>query len=203
MKQLTTLNARNESLRSMIESVTVLKIYYVWTGRNAWWSTWSTRYAPGCFHRTFESAKASCEKRRKQGTVFYIDELPSLGFLSRNRTLIVSEINTDRFLSRLDFNRLASVTTAFPVSTMTLEQMWHLFRVEGPLWPANYPKHDSIFLSVCSDQEPFDVVDGGQDLFSFMSQSSGPNYYMNWHRRKFSKDRALLHSVCHALSSRL
>ena len=133
-------SAELNDLRYMVRSIAVLKVYYVWAGRNAWWNTWSTRYSPGCFHRTLKDAKAFCEGLRVQGTVFYIDELPSLGFLARDRTLVVSEINTESFLRRFDTNRLTSITTALPVATMTLNQMRYLFRVESPLWPSNYPR---------------------------------------------------------------
>ena len=195
--------ASQDHLRYMVRSVAVVKVYYVWTGRNAWWSTWSTRYSVGCFHRTLNSAKDFCEQRRTQGTVFYIDELPSLAFLAPGRALVASEINTDDFFCRLDGKRLTSITTAFPVSTMTLKQMWYLFRVESTLWPTGYPRKNSAFVSFCEDPEPFETVAPDQKLVSYRSSSNGPKYYLGWEERSFNKKRSTLHAVQSVLTSRL
>lgn len=196
-------SADPDDLRYLVRSIDVVKVFYVWTGRNAWWNTWSTRYTTGCFHRTLESAKAFCETKRVQGTVFYIDELPSLGIQAPERTLVVSEINTNHLLARYDVERLTSITTALPVSTMTLKQFWHLFRIESPLWPSSYPKSNSAFVSFERSADPFEVIGAKQDLSSFSSSSSGPNYYLGWHSRPFSHNRARIHEIQAALNARL
>ena len=192
----------SNDLRYMVRSVSVVKIYYVWTGRNAWWSTWSTHYSEGCMHSTFESAKSFCEARRTQGTVFYIDELPSLAFRAPEGALIVSEINTKQFLANFDFDRLTSITTVFPVSTMTLQQMFYAFNASSPLWPENYPRYNSrVFFA--SGADSLEDIQPTVELTSYSSSSSGPNYPLGWTRRKFEKDRTLLHQISSALSSRL
>jgi hypothetical protein len=196
-------NADADDLLYMVRSVEVVKVYFVWTGRNAWWSTWSTRYTPGCFHRTLESAKALCESRRVQGTVFYIDELPSLGLLAPERTLIVSEINADQFLARYDVKRLKSITTALPVATMSLRQFWYLFRIESTLWPSDYPERHSAFVSFEKNSAPFEVIEKTQELSSYSSESYGPNYSLGWQRRPFTNDRAMVHAICDVLKSQI
>lgn len=187
----------------MVRSVAVVKLYYVWTGRNAWWYTWSTKYSKGCFHRTLESAKEFCESRRVQGTVFYIDELPSLAFFAPDRALIVSEINTERFLGTYNVRRLSSITTAFPVSTMTLRQFWYLFRVESDLWPLEHPKRNSSFVSFYRGGESFEKVAVEQELASFQSYSEGPRFFLRWRQRPFERDRSQLHAVSEALAGRI
>lgn len=196
-------DADADDLRYMVRSIDVVKTYYVWTGRNAWWSTWSTRYSPGCFHRTLESAKAFCEKQRVQGTVFYIDELPSLALLAPDRTLVVSEINTNHFLATYDVKRLTSITTALPVSSMTLQQFWYLFRIESALWPVDFPKFNSAFVSFDKNTTPFETIDKKQELFSYSSKSNGPDYQLGWRSRPFDKNRSTLHAICDALKARL
>lgn len=195
--------AEHSDLRFMVRSVGVVKVYYVWTGRNAWWSTWSTRYSPGCFHRDLASAKAFCEKRRVQGTVFYIDELPSVALLAPERVLTVSEINTASFLSKFDVRRLASITTAFPVSTMTLRQFWYLFRVNSALWPADHPRQNSSFVSFFRGVETFETVTPKDQLSSYSSSSVGPDYYLRWNLRPFEKDSSHVHAIADALTGRL
>lgn len=196
-------DADADDLRYMVRSIDIVKTYYVWTGRNAWWSTWSTRYSPGCFHRDLESAKTFCENQRIQGTVFYIDELPSLAILAPERTLVVSEINTNHFLARYDVKRLASITTALPVSSMTLKQFWYLFRIESALWPADYPKFNSAFVSFDKNPEPLEKIDKKQEVSSYSSNSTGPNYCLGWRSRPFEKNRTTLYAICDALRSRL
>ncbi len=137
--------ASTDDLRFMVRSVSVSKIYYVSTGRNAWWSTWATRYSPGCFHTTLASAKWFCESKRVQGTVFCIDELPVLAFHAPERALFAIEINTKHFLCKIDQELLTSVTTVFPVSTMTLQQMHYMFKLGSPLWPRVLPRYHGRF----------------------------------------------------------
>src|SRR5258708_8207317 len=187
--------AKDDDLRYLVRTVKVVRLFYVTTGRNAWWSTWITRYSPGCMHSTIESAKAFCEPSRVQGTVFYIDELPSLAFVVPERALVVSEINTDEFLGRLDFTRLTNLTAVLPVSIMTPRPMTYVFRPESPLWPPTYPKKDSAILSFCSKPETLAEVLPNDQLSSWASSSPGPNYHLNWSTRPFTKGRASLHGI--------
>lgn len=196
-------HAQDDDLRYLVRDVKAVKLHYVTTGRNAWWSTWITRYSPGCMHSTIESAKAFCEARRVQGTVFYIDELPSLAFIAESRALLVSEINTEAFLKRIDAKRLTSITTVFPVSTMTLRQMTYVFRPESPLWPADYPRQDSAILSFCSASNTLAELSTKEQLTSYASSSSGPGYYLNWSTRPFSKDPSALHGIASSLRDRI
>lgn len=196
-------HAQDDDLRYLVREVKVVKLYYVTTGRNAWWNTWITRYSPGCMHSTMDTAKAFCEAKRVQGTVFYIDELPSLAFIAENRALVVSEINTESFLRRLNLKRLTSITTVFPVSSMTLRQMTYVFRPESPLWPSDYPRRDSAILSFCSLSSELADLGAKTELSSFASSSSGPGYYLNWSTRPFTKDREVLHAIASSLRGRI
>lgn len=110
--EMTQLLSFNESIfpelaRSNVESISASLIYYVFTGRNAWHSTWITRYAEGCMHPTLELAKRYAEKRRTQGTVFHIKELPAIIFRSKSGCLIVTQINCKNPLSNYSPNATA------------------------------------------------------------------------------------------------
>lgn len=192
-----------DDLRLMVECVAEVKIYYVTTGRNAWWNTWITRYSPGCMHSTIESAKAFCERRRVQGTVFYIDELPSLMFRAKDKAIAVSEINTEEFLARLNVDRLISIIEVLPVASMTLLQVMYAFRSDSLLWPPSHPKENSTIVSFCADRLTLEVLAPPDALSTWASRSNGPNYYLRWSSRPFDKGRASLHRLVSALLAHL
>lgn len=79
--------------RSKLRSVEACILYYLYNRRNAWHSTWSTRYTAGCMHTSLDSAKATAERQRTQGSVFYISEIPALLFRSAQGALAVTQIN--------------------------------------------------------------------------------------------------------------
>lgn len=78
-----------------IQKIEVGILYYVYSGRNAWHSTWITRYTLGCMHTNFESAKAFVERERVQGSLFYIQKLPSLIIEGTKNILYVTQINSN------------------------------------------------------------------------------------------------------------
>ncbi len=73
-----------------------VKLYYAIYGRNAWHETWITRYFDGCMSGALEEAKETVEQQRKQGSVFYIREIPALQLLNSKLSVIITEINTDK-----------------------------------------------------------------------------------------------------------
>lgn len=73
-----------------------VKLFYVIFGRNAWHDTWITRYFDGCMCSSFDEAKLVAEKRRVQGTVFHIREIPALQFVSTKLSVIITEINSEQ-----------------------------------------------------------------------------------------------------------
>ena len=59
--------------------------YGLYEGRNAWWSSWSATYSAPELH--INLVKQRAEKRRVQGSVFTIAELPAVAFYSESHTL--------------------------------------------------------------------------------------------------------------------
>jgi hypothetical protein len=59
-----------------VESIERRLVYFLHRGRNAWHSTWTKHYFPGCVHVSRWSARSAAEPLRAPGSVFYIDELP-------------------------------------------------------------------------------------------------------------------------------
>lgn len=96
MTKLSTLRTINNTqlMESKVEHIEAITVYYVYTGRNAWHSTWITQYTEGCMHSTLQSAKAYAETKRIQGTVLNISDLPALHIYSPAGSIIVTQINT-------------------------------------------------------------------------------------------------------------
>lgn len=76
------------------------KLYYVRDGRNAWHSTWVSRWYLHSFHFTFEGAKVFAEKKRVQGSVFQIHEVPTLVLEVSKGYALVTELFTQSPLSQ-------------------------------------------------------------------------------------------------------
>ena len=203
MQLINATEVKADELRYIVRSVVAVKLYYVWTGRNAWWQTWSTRYSNGCMHLSLKSAKDYCEKLRTQGTVFYIDQLPSIAFLAVDRTFVLSEINTKKFLQRLQIDKLRELINIIPVSTMTLNQIGFSFNANSLLWCKNYPKKNSCILSFANCFDGFEETQINEQLISYKSNSLGPNYYLSWSERKFDIDPSLLHQIVSMLKSHI
>lgn len=163
-----------------VNNVYPVKIYYVTTGRNAWRSTWIKRYYKGCMRYSLESAKSYCEEHRQRGTVFYIRELPSLAFFSEKDTLIVSEINTKDFFSRVNFNTLCNYLNEFDSNVLNFYQVYKLFRPISQIWPKDYPKDDSVIMAICTKPYDMSKLVDGDVLSSYASYSIGGNYLLAW-----------------------
>lgn len=172
-----------------VNNICPVKIYYVTTGRNAWWSTWIKRYHNGCMHHSLESAKSYCEKHRQRGTVFYIRELPSLAFFSENETLIVSEINTKDFFSRVNFNILCNYLNEFDNNVLNFYQVYKLFRPISQIWPKDYPKDDSVIMAICPKPYDMPMLVDGDVLNSYTSYSFGGNYLLAWSKNNIKDDK--------------
>lgn len=191
---------RDTRLRRVIRSIRAVKLFYVTSGRNAWWTTWITRYFPGCMHATLDSARKYAEQNRVQGTVFYIGELPSIAFDTGEGVLVVSEINTERFFSRFRVKNLQKDFELMPRSSITLSQVVDLFRSDSAMWVAGYPLRNSSILSFCDSTEKLVALNRGQRLISWVSSSIGGNQALRWFERPFKKQHSCVHTLVAAMN---
>jgi hypothetical protein len=182
----------DQSLECLVEVVSVVMLYFVSTGRNAWWSTWTSRYSPGCMHTTLDSAKAHCEKLRKSGTVFYIDELPSLALLSSSNALLVSEINTRKPFRDLQYPEFAKLTKLIPAATMSLRQLGYLFNGGSSLWPTRYANRDSILLHSGIGLSVLEATAADTGVFSFSSRGGSASRRLRWSKKAVGLDSMAL-----------
>ena len=135
--------------------------------------------------------------------MFYIDELPSLALHGSDCALVVSEINTQKFLSRLDIERLNSIIEVLPVSTMTLRQMYFVFRAKSSLWTKGYPQKDSATISFASGDGTLTAIVSSEELSSHKSSITGSRSYLHWEKRPFTKDHSILHRLAKMLGDRI
>lgn len=110
--QLFDINVFEKLTASKTKNVTGIVLYYLSSARNAWHSTWISRYKEGCMHIDLADAKRSASLQRKQGTVFTIRELPALCFHSNEGLLVITEINNKSPLSEYSPNIVIPTSTA-------------------------------------------------------------------------------------------
>jgi hypothetical protein len=146
-------------------------------------------------HATLESAREYAERKRVQGSVHYIDELPSVVFDGATESLVVSEINTERFFSRFNLKRLQAFCKSSPLSSLSLFQTMDLFRSSSAMWSVGYPLRNSSILSLCEKPEGLVELTKGERLSSWASMSAGRNYLLNWVQRPFKRRHADLHTL--------
>lgn len=170
-------------------------IYYVTTGRNAWHSTWVSRYKKDCMHTTIESAKSYAENNRSSGTVFYIKKLPCLVFRAKNRTLLVTEINNKNPLSGYSSDATSNMPNA--KTNKIKGALDNYIKIGAPLvgaglsflhnsrfWRVKPNPKDAVML--LSNPKPNFSVEQDQDndLSAYSSYSNGSNYYLGWKQIK-------------------
>ncbi len=193
----------HNDLLYIVKSVRVVKIYYAFKGRNAWWSTWVSRYENGCMHSTFESAASFCEKSRVQGTVFYINELSALAFCAGKHSVIISEINSTKILNKFNFKVLTALTSILPVSTLTLEQITHIFDVNSSMWSQSQSRSNSIFQVYSEDAENLIDLKTNEILKHNTSNSTGPKHYLNWSEENSQIESKYILNLVNTLNDRI
>lgn len=72
------------------------KVYYFYSGRNAWQWTWSKKYLGSrSFHPTFESCRNEIQKNRVQGSTWRMREMPAVVVSGKEFAIVITEINTE------------------------------------------------------------------------------------------------------------
>lgn len=138
--------------------------WYLTYGRNAWYSTWITRYAPGCVAFDLELLKAKGERDRGPGNVFYIQEMPCLVLLTATATYLILEINGGDFISRLHGLLKETCDIAQVVQAC-----------------AAYPENTVLSLKANRRIDPPDVP-YRHELAQMKSEAVGNKYLLNWRR---------------------
>lgn len=88
------LGERNRLGENIALGARAVKLFFLIRGRNAWHSTWVQHYSPGAMTTDLQSALNNAEKRRTQGSAFYIDEWPALAIDTEAGVFLITQINT-------------------------------------------------------------------------------------------------------------
>ena len=148
-------------LRSITEELSGLEIdkisscflYYLFAGRNAWYSTWIQRYNEGCMHTSLESAKKWAEIQRVRGTVFYIKQLPTLyiQIFNQNLKVFLTQINTNDPLFHYEYKRSFRQDIDKGLGHC-LDSFIESFRWYSSFW-SKTPNSENSLIFVCHDPE--------------------------------------------------
>lgn len=177
------LNTEASVYKRKVIRVYVVKIFFWSRGRNAWYGTWVRNFYPGMsLHKTIEDAKEFSEKERKQGSVFYIDELPALIFeMEGGVGILVTQINTETPFSDLKFNEIGNYIKK--KSYLTFEDIENVFNAYSVYWKRTPSTENSLIKVYLYNVSDFINLDR-QRLKSFYSQSFGKNYLLDWYQDK-------------------
>lgn len=178
--------------RSKVQDVSAAIIYYLSNGRNAWHSTWISQYLEGCMHTDLESAQRNAEHLRKQGSVFYIAELPALVFRSKSGMLVVTEINSNSPFSGYSVTAVSThtadgrkkikgaldcyVTPGAPMLGAALS-----FEYSSRFWTEQPPKENAVVVVACDNSVESPAPLGAAALQSRRSSLNGSRYPLGWH----------------------
>lgn len=175
-----------------IEGISRGLIYYVYTGRNAWHSTWVTRYENGCMHKNLIFAKEYAERRRKRGTVFYITQLPCLTFRTKKECLLVTEINNKIPLSGFSLDAMASddIKDSHLKFGSPIDGVVKSFHPNSIFWETQPNPKDSIIILSCKDPSLSVEKVNSDKLLAYESFSNGGKYYLGWNDINSNLDRA-------------
>lgn len=184
---------------SSLEEVRMCSLYYLHNGRNAWHSTWVKQYSEGCMHSDERSAKESVERKRTQGSVFYISQLPALLFRSKSGLLAVTEINTLHPFSGYSANAVSKlnapgtnlidgaldcyIVTGAPMLGVALS-----FQQNSRFWSRRPPPRNSVI--VVGTEETSTVFSSMEHYGSttFRSYSNGSAYLLGWSNAQRTED---------------
>jgi len=161
--------------KAKLEVVDSAKIYYWYYGRNAWHTTWIQRYLPNSMYNNLQSTKTYIESIRKQGSVFYINEMPSLVLKSKNFSLVVTQINTTCPLQDYSIKKNINILKKGTL----LKDIVDSFKYNSPFWRNYQPQENSIIILYASNDDMLEKLKTTK-LKIWQSQSYGKNYYLSW-----------------------
>lgn len=205
--QLQRLNLALHSLPLASETIVrrgVRKLYYVTSGRNAWWSTWILRYRDGCMHTDLTGAKQYAEGLRTNGSVFYIHELPVLVVEGPTQSLLVTQINCSNVLS--EYRPLGSDRTRHGTAVMRrriapgvpLALAITSFDLASPYWDVAPPPSDSVLLFVAPVRLRDMAKYQESHVVKYQSVSIGANYPLRWPESRYEVKSSSLRRVVRA-----
>jgi len=161
-----------------------VKIYYWLQGRNAWHSKWSQTYTEGCMQSKLRDTKLIIEKKRKQGSTFYIREMPAIVFeFKLAHCLVVTQINSHDPLKEYSLaNVLNKGGNSFLFdyfNSRTAKDISGSFEHFSKFWRETPPENDSV-IQVCCTGNSHHFERLTNSLVKFQSKELGPRSPLGW-----------------------
>lgn len=165
-----------ELLNSSLLALEGALVHMLISGRNAWHSTWITRYRKNiAFYSSLPAAKAQAEVLRRQGSVFYIRQVPVLMMRTTHGAVIQAE-----FHSRTCFGKWNTAAGGDLLRIGTPVSL--LLSGLGPdsaLWrPPKISQYS--FVTVVPQWDDIPALSKVGSFKNWTSQGVGPKYQLHW-----------------------
>jgi hypothetical protein len=165
-------------------------------GRNAWHSTWIRRYrGDAAMFTNQSSARDAAERRRKQGSVFYVFDTPALLLFGVRTTCIATDIHPENpFHGFKGFrqptpaqvkmgNHVATFGWRGIVPGISMSTAFRTVGAHESLWERRNPDEYSFIRGTVGDGREVTDLDEG-DLHSISSFAQGSEYRLGWRKRE-------------------
>jgi hypothetical protein len=132
---------------------------------------------------TFDSAKAEAERKRVQGSIFYIREVPALQFISKKLCILVTEINTDSPLKNfLEVSEQPNITLMDVYSHFTSERPNSIIRL---IWRnTEFSRQNGKMCLVRNYFNSLETTASSRELKGYKSYSNGKGYNLGWNKEE-------------------
>jgi len=158
-----------------------VKVYFLIYGRNAWNTTWIQKYSTGCMHSSLSAAKLAAEKKRVQGSVFSIEELPAIQFINPERSIIITEINNPSTL-----NLYREITEAKDLNLMEIFNRFSPKRLNSVIRLIWHKSKISVvnkkYVTMDNDFDSLEKISGNTAFSKYKSYSHGKAYLLGWNK---------------------
>ena len=180
-----------------IRQLSARYLYFVVGGRNAWHSTWISRYSPGSMHLTFSSAAAHAERSRVQGTVFTIQQLPALEFVAEAGRVYVTQINEATPLRAYSAHAIEALSAHVSRSTDIRDNYMAVgapvvravrsFSYDSRFWRNAPPSNDSVLVLGCLRSKSKSEKIKKEIIKQWSSRSIGTDRPLSWGEQKANR----------------
>jgi hypothetical protein len=188
--------AEQELLAAPLLGVKPARLYVVIRGRNAWHSTWVQNYSgPYALSVSFHAAAAHAERRRKQGSVFYISEVPGIALQSEEGPVALVEFHSDNCFGKWDLSAgVDYLQLGTPIGAV--------MRSLGPYghWRGRIPSKHS-FITGKANWGSVALLEARKPLKRWQSRSVGGQYALDWEQYRSRYTRAGVNKVIRAFEA--
>lgn len=163
-------------MNSSLLAVEGAVVYMLISGRNAWHSTWITRYSKNiAFYSSLQGAKSQAELLRRQGSVFYVRQVPVLLVRTTEGAVVQAEFHSRTCFGKWD---ITAGSELLRIGTPTSRLLSGL-GPDSELWrPPKISQYS--FVTVVPEWDNIPPLPKGGAFRSWTSEGLGPKYQLAW-----------------------